>query len=133
MANLFPSPRVWTRIVFAVALCLATSGCSNQAENSHANSVVPQVAAPWIKAEPNPVPSQAGSDKGTTTISWDAGDGSNAEVYLQVAGKPDQLFSGGSRYKKDATWIKKGTKYEFVLFAGSEHKTELARVAVSGE
>src|SRR5437899_8368797 len=49
-----------------------------------ANSTAPK-GAPTITATPNPVP--AGEGKfGTTTVTWDTGDGSIGEVYVSVNG-----------------------------------------------
>ena len=120
--------REWTTVVVGLSLllCLSVPGCGGQAGATAGN------ATAWIKADPNPVPVPGGATQGTTTVSWDTG-GPQAEVYLRVAEKADQLFSGGPRNKQDAKWIRKGREYEFVLFAGKEHQTELAKVTVTGE
>jgi hypothetical protein len=89
-----------------------------------------QKSAPTIAASPNPVP--AGPEKfGTTTITWDTGDGSVGEVYVAANGAEEKRFSGAKPTgSQDAAWIGKGV-YEFRLYAGKEHKTLLASVRVT--
>jgi hypothetical protein len=122
-------------LILGVAALLALTGCHSKGSEgvdskSTSEAAPPTQSGPWIKAIPNPVPIPAGSDQGTTTISWDTVDGSDAQVFLRVAGKPDKIFSGGSRNQQDANWIMKGKDYDFILFAGKEHQKELARVTI---
>jgi hypothetical protein len=112
-------------VLLALAAILA-AGCGSK--SSPPSPSPSQTGEPWIKADPNPVP--AASGQGTTTISWNSGDGSMAEVYLMNAKQQETLFSGGATGSQAAPWIAKGGKYEFRLYAGKEHKTILARVAV---
>jgi hypothetical protein len=84
-----------------------------------------------ITADPNPVP--AGSGKGTTTISWDTGDGTPGQVYVERKGQAEKLFAQGKKGTEKATWIYGGFTYEFRLYAGKEHKQVLARVTVTGQ
>ena len=99
-------------------------GCSRESKNPSASG------RPQITATPNPVP--AGTEKlGTTTITWDTGDGSVGEVYVSDNGKAEKLFAGNRRNGAlEAKWIGKG-EYEFRLYAGKEHKTILASVKVT--
>jgi hypothetical protein len=142
MAVAFGGRCLYVGTVFALGVSLVASGCGKPTDNPapdadpvavKANSAPLKKSAPWIKADPNPAPIPAGAEQGTTTVSWDTGDGSNSKVYLRVANKPDQLFSGGPRNKQEAKWIRKNATYEFVLLGGPEFKTELARVTVVGE
>jgi hypothetical protein len=74
-------------------------------------------------ATPNPVP--AGPDKGTTTITWNTGDGSKGEVYMSKDGGPEKLFAGLSPWgSQEAAWIQQG-EYEFRLYAVDEHQKKL--------
>jgi hypothetical protein len=104
------------------------SGPSSGAEGI--TTVGSQKSAPVITATPNPVP--AGSEKfGTTTITWDTGDGSIGEVYVSTNGGEEKRFSGATtKGSQDAAWIGKGV-YEFRLYAGKEHKTLLGSVRVT--
>jgi hypothetical protein len=127
------------RVVMGVAMLLLalvlsySVGCSKSSEKSTdqtgAMSSTAAAACAWIKAEPNPVP--AGSGMGTTKISWDTGNGSAAQVYLLVANQPETLFAAGHKGEKDAPWISKGHRYEFLLYASTDHQRVLARITVT--
>lgn len=82
-----------------------------------------------VGANPNPVPPGAGL--GRTTVTWNTGDGSWAQVYLAVEGQPEVLFVEGRSGSKAAPWISAGPVYEFRVYAGKEHKTVLASVKVT--
>jgi len=84
-----------------------------------------------IMASPNPVP--AGAGPGQTTIAWNTGDGSAAQVYLSQDGGPDTLFAAGSDGSASAPWIQAGSAYVFKLFAGTDHTTLLRSVTVREE
>jgi hypothetical protein len=127
MAHEIEVRRIRLISVLCLAAWLPVAGCSKH-EPAPTNE-----SSAWIKADPNPVVVPVDADQGTTTVSWDTVNGSKAEVYLRVDGKPDQLFSGGPRNHQDAKWIRKGRKYDFILFAGREHELELARVSVTGQ
>jgi hypothetical protein len=107
-------------------LCVALlAGCRSKATSSPETK-----GGPRVTANPNPVP--AGAEKfGTTTITWDTGDGSIGEVYVSVNGAAEKLFAGNrSKGSQEARWI--GTAdHEFKLYAGKEHKTLLASVRVT--
>ncbi len=81
-----------------------------------------------------PVTGSVGPDKlGTTTITWDTGDGSVGQVYVAPPGKPEKLFADNrSKGSLEARWIGRG-EYEFRLYAGKEHDRILARVKVKGQ
>jgi hypothetical protein len=80
----------------------------------------------FLTASPNPVPiGGTGGLRGTTTISWSTGDGSEGQVYLAVRGQPEQLFAQGSRGSQEAPWISPSATFEFRLYAGTEHKVLL--------
>lgn len=111
-----------------VVLLLFALGCSGE---KPAGSGEQPSGKPRISATPNPVPGGAGW--GTTTVSWDTGDGSWAQVYLVVDGQPDVLFVEGPTGAKPAPWIGEGPVYEFRVYAGKEHKTVLASVKVTRE
>ena len=89
----------------------------------------PAASAATITASPNPVP--AGERLGTTTITWNTGDGTAGQVYVSVDGGPESIFVGGGPGSAAAPWIEAGKKYEFRLYAGTEHATVLAKTEVS--
>ena len=119
------------RIGAAVFLILAMvqMGCNRRTESPPAKPELPAESGPWIRAEPNPVP--AGPGMGKATITWDTANGQWGEVYLSVPKAAEKLFCAGPKGSNDAPWIAKGGHYEFLLYAGKEHKTVLARVAVT--
>jgi lysophospholipase L1-like esterase len=86
------------------------------------------VRRPAIEAIPAMLPE--GST--TTTIRWDTGDGSNAQVYFSDDGKPDVLFAGGASGSKSVTWIHETRKCRFRLYRGDAHNEMLAEVSVYG-
>jgi hypothetical protein len=90
--------------------------------------LIQPAARPWIRADPNPVPFT--SEKGTTTISWDAAGAHAAQLFLR-SGDKDTLFSGGGSGKETIDWIVPGGVYEFVLYADDTRAIELATLKVS--
>ena len=89
----------------------------------------PSKSAATLTASPNPVP--PGQGFGTSTITWNTGDGTVGQVYVAEGDKPEKPFAGPlSQGSLDAPWIGVGTTYEFRLYAGQEHKTLLASAKV---
>jgi hypothetical protein len=82
-----------------------------------------------ILANPNPVP--PGGGLGTTTVTWKTGDGGQGQVYVSQDGGTETLFDAGTDNSKEAPWIQTGSTYEFRVYAGSDHKTQLASVKVT--
>jgi len=106
---------------------LVLSGCGGPQPASAPTSASPTGAS--ILANPNPVP--AGSALGTTTITWKTGDGSQGQVYVSQDGAAENVFDAGTDNSKEAPWIQTGSSYEFRVYAGSDHKTQLASVKVT--
>jgi hypothetical protein len=107
------------------ASIVAASACADQA-------ATPAGArrAPWILAEPNPVP--AGAGPGSTVLSWNSG-ALPGEVYVAIDGQPEILFAGASHQGSQAArWIDNGT-YEFRLYAVDDRTRPRARVTVGRE
>jgi hypothetical protein len=117
--------RVWIGFL-AVSLAMAI-GCGAPAIGGGGGA--PSQTGASIQANPNPVP--AGGQLGSTTVIWKTGDGSQGQVYVSEDGGPDNLFDAGTEGNKEAPWIRTGSTYEFRLYAGSEHKSQLASVQVT--
>ena len=84
---------------------------------------------PSINANPNPATCAAG--QGRTVITWNAGSGSTAEVWLSIDDAPEILFGGESREgTQNADWIDGGRTYDFRLYQGSSHSSRLGSVQV---
>jgi hypothetical protein len=115
----------------AVLLPLFFFAACNSSKNPEANvsPASPAASAATITASPNPVP--AGEGLGTTTITWNTGDGTVGQVYVSVDGGPESAFDSGLSRSSAAPWIQAGKRYEFRLYAGTEHATVLAKTEVS--
>src|SRR5207249_8635269 len=72
---------------------------SNQAEDQTETGAV-------LRANPNPVP--GGTNVGKTTITWQTGSESAADVYF-FDGKNETLFASGSKGSKEAPFIRPGS------------------------
>jgi hypothetical protein len=101
-------------------------------KNPEANTSAASPAAPaaTIIASPNPVTTGEGS--GTTTITWNTGDGTTGQVYVSEDGGPERLFTAGPTGSVPAPWIQSGKTFEFRLYAGTEHAKILAKIQVTG-
>jgi hypothetical protein len=100
-------------------------------------SKAPEATAPSgapgasITASPNPVPASQGP--GTTTITWDTGDGGAGQVYVSTDGGPEVIFASGPPGSAAAPWIEAGKTFEFRLYAGTEHVKMLSKTQVTGQ
>ena len=84
---------------------------------------------PTMAAIPNPVP--AGPSWGVTTLTWDAGNVQQAEVYVSMNGEPEQLFSQRTRGYQLVEWIGSDAIYDFRLYAGADRIALLASTRVT--
>ncbi len=127
----------WTKTRCAgatVILLLAALGsaCGNDATPAQTGRQASSgTGAPRIGATPNPVPRTA--PMGSTTIVWDSGDGSWAQVYVSVDGKPETPFFEGPKGNQTAPWIAHGSQYRFRLYKAMAHTELLAEVMVAQE
>ena len=71
----------------------AACGPSKSPE-ANASAASPAAPAATITASPNPV--TTGEGPGTTTITWNTGDGTTGQVYVSEDGAPETLFTDGS-------------------------------------
>jgi len=106
------------------------AGC-NPSKNPEVNasSASPATSAATIAASPNPVP--AGEGLGTTTITWNTGDGKEGQVFVSTDGGAEASFGGAPSGSAAAPWIQTGKTYEFRLYAGTEHATVLTKTVVT--
>lgn len=123
--------RATTALMCALTLATFTASCERHPQHggtSTSSERAPQAAAQTgtISADPNPVPAEAGPGK--TKINWSVNEGTG-RVYVAIDGGKDELFSG--RSGEEAPWIEEGHTYEFLLYAGEEHKTVLGSVKVT--
>jgi hypothetical protein len=107
----------------------AACGPSKSPEANGAASS-PAVSAATIAASPNPV--TTGEEPGTTTVTWNTGDGTAGQVYVSKDGAPETLFAEGTTGSAPAPWIQAGKTFDFSLYAGTEHTKLLAKTQVTG-
>lgn len=107
----------------------AACGPSKNPE-TNASAASPAAPAATITASPNPV--TTGEGPGTTTITWNTGDGTAGQVYVSQDGAPETLFAAGPTGSAPAPWIQAGKTFEFRLYAGTEHTRVLAKTQVTG-
>ena len=109
------------------------AGCnpSTAPEAEEAPPTSPGASGATITASPNPV--SIGEGTGTTTVTWNTGDGSAGQVFVSENGAPDRMFASGPSGSVAAPWIQAGITYEFRLYAGTEHTKMLAKTQVTGQ
>ena len=117
----------------AVLLPLFFLAACNPSKTPEANapSGSPGASTATITASPNPV--AVGQAPGTTTVTWNTGDGSAGQVYVSKDGEPEALFAEGTPGSHTAPWIEAGKTFEFRLYAGTQHATLLAKTQVTGQ
>jgi hypothetical protein len=123
------------RLVPTIAVLLPLfffSACGpSKNPETNASAASPAASGATITASPNPV-ILVGDGPGTTTITWNTGDGSAGTVYLVKDGGPEAPFASGVPGSAPAPWIEAGKTYEFRLYAGTEHAKMLAKTQVTG-
>jgi hypothetical protein len=105
------------------------AGCNPSTAPEAEQATGPGASAGTIEASPNPV--SAGGGPGTTTVTWNTGDGSEGQVFVSEGGAPDRMFASGPSGSVAAPWIQAGTTYEFRLYAGTQHAKVLAKTQVT--
>lgn len=82
-----------------------------------------------LTASPNPV--RSSDELAATTIHWDTGDGTAAEVVVARGSSPPMTFARGARGRATATWIARQSEYTFTLYALTPSRRVLTSVRVS--
>lgn len=121
--------RAWCRSAVTCASLgvLLMTACSEERAPTGADSAPGPSTAATLQAAPNPVP----ADSSATTITWDAGAGGTAQLYVSQNGGPEKLVAENRKGSKPINWIYTGT-YEFRLYAGTERESKLATIVVTG-
>jgi ABC-type transport system substrate-binding protein len=107
----------------------AACGPSKSPE-ANASAASPAAHAASITASPNPV--TTGEGNGTTTITWNTGDGATGQVYVSEGGGAEAVFAEAPTGSTPAPWIAAGKTFTFRLYAGTEHAKALAETQVTG-
>lgn len=92
---------------------------------------IPALAAPTITATPATVTIRLGQTSGKTTLTWDAEDNPDAEVWLAVGNVVDEPFAKGAKGTQ-AVDIELGKTYKFNLYQDGDAQEPLASVIVNG-
>jgi hypothetical protein len=78
---------------------------------------------PVLSASPNPVPSgDIEKPLGTTTITWDTGNGAAGDLYVKVNREPERFMSRAPRGTHEVRWIQFDSFYEFRLYSEKRSK-----------
>ena len=117
--------------IIAILLPLFFFAACGPSKNPEPNAPAasPAASAATITASPNPV--TTGEGAGTTTITWNTGDGTAGEVYVLEEGGSERLFATGATGSVPAAWIQASKTFEFRLYAGTEHAKVLAKTQVT--
>lgn len=111
-----------TAITAAICLTLASllvTGCGDSSSDSTSSSAKEETEVGVVlRANPNPVP--GGTERGKTTISWQTGSASEADIFFVDSGN-ETLFASGSKGSKEADFIRPGAN-EFRFYNKGEHK-----------
>jgi hypothetical protein len=88
-----------------------------------------QKSAPFIRAEPNPIP--IGPGLGSTTISWSTGNGKIGMIYLLAADGEEVLCQQGAEGSDRIDWIQRDVVYRFQLYEEGQQRVPLAATTVT--
>jgi hypothetical protein len=78
----------------------------------------------------SPVVFESRSAPGRTTISWNMPGHGEAEVWVSQDGGPEHLFVRGATGSQEASWITRGSTYEFRLYAMIPGRQLIGQLAV---
>jgi hypothetical protein len=120
-------PGYCAALLAGVFVCLCLSTC-DRARRQTAQS---QTAKPILFAEPNPLPAgDPNQPLGTTTITWNTGNGTIGYLYVKVDRQPEKFVTQGPSGTHEVPWIQFDSFYEFRLYAKKRSKL-LAKLEVT--
>jgi hypothetical protein len=108
-----------------VTLLALLSGCGLLSTCDRTRRPTTDSAArkPVLSANPNPVPSgDIEEPLGTTTITWDTGNGAVGELYVKVNREPEKFMSRAPSGTQEVHWIQFDSLYEFRLYSKKRSK-----------
>ena len=91
-------------------------------------TVVTSETIPSLSASSVVFPSA--STRGKATISWNMPGHPEAELWVSQDGNPEQLFVRGASGSQEATWIIRGSTYEFRLYAATPKRELIGKLTV---
>lgn len=120
-------PGYCAALLAGVLVCLCLITC-DRARRQTAQS---QAAKPILFAEPNPLPAgDPNQPLGTTTITWNTGNGTIGYLYVKVDRQPEKFVTQGPSGTHEVPWIQFDSFYEFRLYAKKRSKL-LAKLEVT--
>jgi tRNA (mo5U34)-methyltransferase len=119
----------WSVLCYGTVGNTANSTPADLDRDQRAFCVLRSNVLPTIMALPNPVP--PGEGAGTTTITWNTGDGTVGQVYVSADGGEESIFGHSPQSSEAATWIQTGSTYQFRLYTGTERENLLAETTVT--
>ncbi len=72
-------------------------------------------------------------ETGTATLTWDAGNLDDAELWLSANGSPEQLLTEASKGNRVVNWIRAPGSYTFRLYGGESPSGVLATVEITAD
>ena len=89
------------------------------------------MAKPVLSASPNPVPAgDIEKQVGSTTITWNTGDGAPGDLYVKVDREPEKFMVRAPWGTHEVRWIQFDSVYEFRLYDKKRSKL-LAKLEVT--
>lgn len=114
-------------MVVGLSICVLLGACDS-ARKQTSDTALPK---PLLSASPNPVPTgDINQPLGTTTISWNTGDGSIGDLYVKVNREPERFIAQGPSGTQQVPWIQFDSLYEFRLYK-KKHSKLLAKLEVT--
>jgi hypothetical protein len=109
----------FTNALLGFFICMLFVTCHNARRQSDERGAV----APVLSATPNPVPAgNRDNPVGTTTITWDTGNGTLGDLYVKVDRGPEKFIAGAPAGTHEVRWIQFDSVYEFRLYAKNRSK-----------
>jgi hypothetical protein len=98
--------------ILCVLVCLFLSSCQKPKR-----SAADRRAKPVLSASPNPVPAgDIEKPLGSTTITWNTGDGAPGDLYVKVDREPEKFMGRAPSGTREVPWIQFDSLYEFRLY-----------------
>ena len=114
-------------MLLGVCLCISLNACHDTRRHSATNGA----GRPILSASPNPVPvDDLDKPLGTTTITWDTGNGTLGDLYVKVDREPEKFIAQAASGTNEVHWIQFDSVYEFRLY-GEKHSELLATLTVT--
>jgi hypothetical protein len=114
-------------MVVGLSICVLLSACDS-ARRQTSDTAFPK---PLLSAIPNPVPTgDINQPLGTTTISWNTGDGSIGDLYVKVNRESERFIAQAPSGTQQVRWIQFDSLYEFRLY-NKKHSKLLAKLEVT--